>query len=210
EPISFPAGHPRAGLLSHVSMLALHSHPGRTSATLRGLFIREAILCQEVPPAPADVDFSVVQDTDNPDHRTARARLEAHRSEPSCSGCHERMDPLGLALEHFDGIGEYRTHENSTPIDASGEVDGVAFADALGFARAIHDEPATVSCVVENLYKYAVGHAPGQEEVGFLRRLEERFGEAGYRFPDLMAMIAMSEPFRTVGRSVAGGEGAGI
>jgi hypothetical protein len=209
EPMSFPLGHPRAGVLSHVSTLALHAHPGRTSATLRGLFIREAILCQHVPAAPADVDFSVVQDTNNSDHRTARDRLEAHRTEPSCSGCHERMDPIGLAFEHFDGIGEYRNNENGVPIDASGELDGVRFDDARGFAAAIRDEPATVACVVENLYKYAVGHAPNGKEVAFLRHLEERFGEAGYRLPDLMAMIAMSEPFRTVARTPVGGEGAG-
>ena len=209
EGMTFPEGHPRAGILSHVSTLALHSHPGRTSATLRGLFIREAILCQEVPPAPADVDFSVVQDTANPDHRTARDRLEAHRTEPSCSGCHARMDPLGLALEHFDGIGEYRRAENGDEIDASGDLDGVGFADAASFGRAIREEPATVSCLVENLYKYAVGHAPGGAEARFLRRLEERFGRAGYRLPDLMAMIAMSEPFRTVARPAAGSEGAG-
>ena len=209
EGMTFPEGHPRSGILSHVSTLALHSHPGRTSATLRGLFIREAILCQEVPPAPADVDFSVVQDTENTEHRTARDRLEAHRTEPSCSGCHARMDPLGLALEQFDGIGEYRRAENGEPIDASGDLDGVSFSDAADFGRAIRNEPATVSCLVENLYKYAVGHAPGDAEVRFLRGLEERFGEAGYRFPDLMAMIAMSEPFRTVARPTAESEGAG-
>ena len=195
--MSFPPDHPRAGLLSHVSTMALLSHPGRPSATLRGLFIRESILCQEVPPAPADVDFSVVQDTDNPDQKTARERLDAHRSEPSCSGCHELMDPIGLAFENFDGIGDYRTTENGVEIDASGEFGGTLFADAAGFGQAIHDAPATASCVVENLYKYAVGRVPEEDEIRLLRALEARFAEAGYRFPDLMRIIATSESFRT-------------
>jgi hypothetical protein len=197
EAITFPPQHPRAGLLTHVSTLALHSHPGRPSATLRGLFIRESILCQEVPAAPADVNFSVVQDTDNPDYKTARARLEAHRTERACIGCHELMDGLGLSLEQFDGIGEFRARENGEPIDASGTLGETAYTDAAGLGAAIREDPATPACLVENLYKYAVGRVPAEHEARFLRALEKRFADSGYRFPDLMRMIATSEPFRT-------------
>ena len=87
-PYEFPEGDPHAGLLTQVSFLALHSHPGTTSPTLRGKAVRENLLCQRVPPPPGDVDFSIVQDTTNPAFRTVRQRLTAHRENPTCAGCH--------------------------------------------------------------------------------------------------------------------------
>ena len=108
EAMTFPADSPRVGLQSHVSVLALHAHPGRSSPTLRGIFVREALLCTEIPAAPANVDFTVVQDVANPDLKTARERLEAHRTEAACESCHRLVDPVGLALEPFDGSGMFR------------------------------------------------------------------------------------------------------
>ena len=87
--------------------------------------MREILLCQKVPDPPGNVNFNVVQDTNNPDYKTARERLTAHRTEPTCAGCHKIMDPIGLALENFDSSGGYRATENGAPIDASGELDGV-------------------------------------------------------------------------------------
>ena len=84
------------GLLTQVSFLALHSHPGTTSPTLRGKAVRENLLCQRVPPPPGDVDFSIVQDTTDPAFRTVRQRLTAHRTNPTCAGCHRVTDPIGL------------------------------------------------------------------------------------------------------------------
>lgn len=197
ESMEFPAGHPRAGLLSHVSLLTLHSHPGRSSATLRGIFVREALLCQEVPAAPADVDFTVVQDVDNPEFQTARDRLTAHRTAPGCKSCHKLMDPLGLGLENFDGIGMWRGDENGAAIDASGQLDGEPFADAAGLGRALRDSPVASACAVEKLFRYAVGRPSVRGERGYLRDLTDRFAAAGYRFPELMRTIATSDSFST-------------
>ncbi|WP_460853954.1 DUF1588 domain-containing protein, partial [Pseudomaricurvus hydrocarbonicus] len=94
----------RAGIQSHISFLALHAHPGRSSPTLRGLAARDIFLCQDVPDPPANVNISIVQDPSNASVLTARERLQAHRTEPSCAGCHKIMDPLGLTLENFDGL----------------------------------------------------------------------------------------------------------
>ena len=104
----FPADSQRAGLLTHVSLLALHSHPGRSSPTLRGKFVREVLLCQDVPPPPGNIDFSMFADDAAQNRSTARERLEAHVASPACAGCHDLMDPLGLALEKMDGIGVER------------------------------------------------------------------------------------------------------
>src|SRR5690606_19721099 len=132
-----PKAGDRAGLLTRVSFLALHSHPGRSSATLRGKAVRELILCQEVPTPPANVDFSVVQDTDNPQFKTARERVLAHQTDAACASCHRITDPIGLAMENFDGSGVFRAMENGVAIDASGVLDGLDYGDAVGLGEAV-------------------------------------------------------------------------
>ena len=124
EAHEYPEGDPRAGILTEVSFVALHSHPGRSSPTIRGKALREIMLCQKVPDPPGNVNFTVVQDTGNPMYKTARDRLTAHRTNPACAGCHKLMDPMGLAMENFDSAGGYRTTENGVTIDASGEITG--------------------------------------------------------------------------------------
>ena len=118
ETAEFPESSHRAGIQSHVAFLALYSHPGRSSPTLRGKAMREVFLCQEVPDPPPNVDFAAVQETSNASMPTARDRLDVHRTQPACAGCHKIMDPLGLTLENFDGLGTYRTVENDAPIDS--------------------------------------------------------------------------------------------
>jgi len=194
----FPEGDPRAGLLSQISFAALYSHPGQSSPTLRGKAVREVFLCQKVPAPPANVNFTVAQDTSNPEYRTARARLTAHRTNPTCAGCHKIMDPIGLALENFDGIGAYRADENGAPIDASGELDGVHFSNAIELGRAIHDNPAAPVCLVDTLYKYASGHSAGPAQREWLQWLNGRFAAQGYRLMDLLRDIALSEGFYAV------------
>jgi len=201
QPYSFPAGDPRSGILMQISFLALHSHPGRTSPTLRGKALRETILCQKVPDPPGNVNFNLVQDTKNPLYKTVRQRLEAHRTQPTCTGCHKMMDPIGLSLENFDSIGTYRAGENDTAIDASGEIDGVKFSDAEGLGKAIHNHPATTACLVNRLYAYAVGRAPTKSETDWLRAdLAQDFAADGYKFQPLMRRIVTSDVFfRVIG-----------
>ncbi len=196
EATEFPPDSPRVGLQSHLSVLALHSHPGRSSATLRGIFVREALLCQEVPAAPADVDFTVVQDVNNPDMKTARERLSAHSADRSCANCHKLVDPIGLALEHFDGAGIWRPTENGVPIDARGSLSGQQFVGAEGLGRVLHDTGTASACAVQNLFRYAVGRDPEMAERLFVRQLEDRFAAEGYRFSALIRALVMSESFR--------------
>jgi hypothetical protein len=196
QPYAFPEGDPRSGILMQVSFLALHSHPGRTSPTLRGKALRETVLCQKVPDPPGNVNFNLVQDTKNPLYKTVRQRLSAHATQPTCVGCHKMMDPIGLALENFDSIGTYRAGENDTPIDASGDIDGVKFSDADGLGKAVHDHPATTACLVNRLYAYAVGRTPTKAETEWLRNdLAKAFAADGYRLRPLMRRIATSDVF---------------
>jgi hypothetical protein len=198
EPHEFAPGDERAGLLSQISFLALHSHPGRSSPTLRGKAIRELLLCEQVPMPPANVNFSIVQDTSNPKFRTARERLTAHRTDQVCAGCHKLIDPIGLGLENFDGAGQYRATENGAAIDASGDLDGIAFNDAAGLGQAMHDNPATTACIVSKIYRYAAGRPTEPGENAYMTWLKGRFQADGYRLPDLLRRVALSEAFYRV------------
>jgi Protein of unknown function (DUF1592)/Protein of unknown function (DUF1588)/Protein of unknown function (DUF1595)/Protein of unknown function (DUF1585) len=192
-PYEYPEGDPRAGLLAQISFVALHSHPGRTSPTLRGKALREVILGQMVPAPPANVDFKVVQDTGNPQFRTARERLTAHRTDPACAGCHKIMDPIGLSLENFDSSGGFRQAENGVPIDATGELDGIVFHDPAGLGRAVRDNPAATANLVNRLYSYAWGRTPERGEIAWVRYVWTDFVASGGKLPQLMRKIAMSE-----------------
>jgi hypothetical protein len=191
----FEEKDPRAGILSHASFTALHSPPGRTSPTDRGKALREILMCQKVPAPPPDVEFTVVQNVDHELHRTVRQRLIAHSTVPSCAGCHAIMDPMGLALENFDGSGEFRSSENGELIDTTGDLDGVEFQDPLGLAAAVRDNPAIPSCLVKRMTAYAFGQELTQQQRGFLRQMRITFREKGFQVPELMRAIAESPEF---------------
>ena len=196
QPYEFPEGDARAGILIQPSFLALHSHPGRTSPTLRGKALRESVLCQKVPDPPGNVNFNVVQDTTNPNYKTVRQRLGAHATEAMCTGCHKITDPIGLAMENFDTIGSFRANENGAPIDASGSIDGIAFTNAAGLAKAIHDHPATSSCLVNRMYSYAVGRTPTKDETTWLKeQAGKAFAAAGYKIVPLLRQITLNSDF---------------
>lgn len=192
-----PPDGARAGLLTQISFLALHSHPGRSSPTLRGKALREILLCQPVPPPPANVDFSAVENPD-PRLRTARDRLNFHSENPVCGGCHKITDPMGLALENFDGVGQYRETEKGAPIDASGILDGKPFKDAAGLGQALRDHPAVPACLVKRVYTYAMGGRFRREDQPLVTYFNGRFAAEGYQLPSLMRSIALSASFSAI------------
>lgn len=198
-PYTLPPDSPRAGLLTQVSFLSLHAHPGRSSPTLRGAALRETLLCQEVPRPPPNVDFSVVNNPDS-HYPTQRDRVRAHVENPSCAGCHKIMDPIGLALENFDGAGTFRLRENGALIDASGSLDGVEFENALGLAQALQNNPALPECLVQRLFSYSVGGPTAVESQNraFLDYVNEAFAAGGYRLHDLLRTIALSDTFARI------------
>jgi len=199
-PYEFPVDSPRAGLLTHISFLAVHSHPGRSSPTVRGKALRELLLCQPVPRPPANVDFSAVENPD-PRLRTARARLDFHSENPVCAGCHKITDPMGLALENFDGAGRYRKTEGGAPIDSSGRLDGKEFTDVIGLGQALRDHPGLSSCLVRRMFSYATGaNVRDQTTMGYFNA---SFAAQGFRVPDLLRTIALSDAFSRVAEPYA-------
>ncbi len=193
----FPEESNRSGLLTQVSFLAAHSHAVRSSPTLRGKALRELFLCQKVPPPPPDVDFSALEDAG--DVPTARERLKVHNSNPSCAGCHLITDPMGLALENFDGAGRFRETENGAELDISGELDGAEYDTVGGLAQAMRDHPKLPYCLVNRLYAYGTGGPVSlRYDRNILSYFEERFGEHNYRVPELLREIAISKAFSRV------------
>jgi len=197
----YPEGDPRSGILTQASFVTLHSHPGRTSPTLRGKALREAILCQKVPDPPGNVNFTVVQDTSNPVYKTARARLNAHATEAMCTGCHKITDPMGLALENFDSAGSFRQTENGEVIDTAGALDGVKFSNAAELGKVVHSSPSATSCLVNRVYSYATGRPANKGEADWMKYLGTAFAEKGYQFPALLRTIATSKAFYKVADS---------
>ena len=195
QPYEFPSDDLRAGILMQVSFVALHAHEGRSSPTIRGKALRELVLCQKVPDPPGNVEFKIVQDTTNPLYKTARERLAAHATNPVCAGCHKLVDPIGLAMENFDGGGGYQTSENGAPIDTSGELDGVKFKDAAGLGQAVHDSPATTSCAVSRMAGYALGRRLVSSDDQWIADLKKGFGDDEYRVPAFLRRIALSPQF---------------
>ena len=194
QPVELPEGDPRAGILAHVSFTALHSQPGRSSPTYRGKALREVLLCQRVPSPPANVNFSAVEDGSGT-YKTARDRLTAHSTTPACAGCHKVMDPMGLALENFDGAGSFRTSENGASIDTSGALNGKPFKDSLELAKVLHDDPAIPTCLVTRAVTYGVGRDLAAGEKPWLEELKTGFTTDKYRIPELFRRIATSPEF---------------
>jgi len=195
EAHTFAASVPRAGLLTHLSLLALHAHSGRSSATLRGRFVREVLLCQAIPEPPADVDFSIVEDVDGP-LATARDRLQVHAVNPGCAACHAKMDPIGLGLEQFDALGVFRETENGATIDPASALDGMAFADPAELGEVLAGHPELGPCLVSRLYSHALGRELEAGDNSRLALLQEAFSDGGYQLSPLLRALALSEGFR--------------
>jgi Protein of unknown function (DUF1592)/Protein of unknown function (DUF1588)/Protein of unknown function (DUF1595)/Protein of unknown function (DUF1585)/Protein of unknown function (DUF1587) len=201
-PYEFPPDSPRSGMLTQISFLAVHSHPARSSPTRRGRALRELLLCENVPTPPPNVDFSALN---NPDahYRTQRERVAVHLKNATCAGCHKITDPMGLALESFDGSGQFRETENGAKIDTSGNLDGKTFTDVIGLAKVLHDSPALTSCFVSRMYSYGSGGPATKSERPLLPYLNQRFAQDGYRVPDLMRTIALGFAYPRGGAGIS-------
>ncbi len=193
EPYVYPAGDPRAGILAQISFVALHSHPGVSSAVLRGRALREVILCEKVPDPPPNVSFKLVLDTTNPNYPTMRSRLDAHITNPVCAGCHKLMDPAGLVMENFDSDGSFRTRQNGVLIDTSGSLDGKKFGGMPGLDQAVANDAAAPACLVSRLAEYALGRPPTGDEVQWVTNLKKEFVADHYRLRPLLRQIATSD-----------------
>jgi hypothetical protein len=197
-PYEFSAESGRSGILTQVTFLSLFSHPNRSSPTKRGVALLDIFLCQPTPLPPPNVDFSIVNDINNPSLKTVRARLLAHATNPTCAACHTRSDPIGLALENFDSIGQYRTSENGDPIDASSSLQGKSFTGAQGLGQVLHDNPNFPACFARKMFAYGTGANANLVTPPIYRGFLTPFIAAGYRVPALVKALTASPQFFSV------------
>lgn len=195
--INLPADGQRRGYLGHLSFLAQNAHPTSSSATLRGKFVREKLLCSPIPVPPVNLNTGFPEA--NAQARTLRERAVIHFAEPGCAGCHKLMDPIGFGLETYDGIGRTRVKENGAPIDTRGDLDGTAFDGPASLAQAVHDHPALPKCITRNVYRYAFGSEVVTFEEPTMAALLERFKASRYRMKALLTAVATSPAFRAHG-----------
>jgi len=186
----------RFGFLGLSGFLAISSVAARTSPTLRGRWILQNLMCVKPQPPPAMVPEL---EEENPDisNLSVRERLEAHRTNPACAGCHAVIDPYGLALENFDGIGRYRTaYPNGAPIDATAEVPGLApFSGLAGLSDLVSQDPGFMACVGEKLLTYGLGRLMTEADKPYLEAVRTEW-VANPTLPSLVRLLVLSEPFR--------------
>jgi hypothetical protein len=197
-PVRLPDAGPRGGLLTTAGLLSVYAFAGRTSPTERGMFVRERILCQQVPEPPDGV--AQLENRDGGTGPTLREMLERHRRDPACSACHSFFDPIGLAFENFDGIGAVRANQRGAGIDTRGEMDGVPFEGPRDLSARLGAHERTATCLVKELYHFALGHEARPEQGSVLEALRSRFSASGGHIVNLIADLVASPAFGAVAR----------
>jgi hypothetical protein len=185
----------RGGFLGTAAFATLQSHQTTTSPTLRGKFVREALLCEAIAAPPPGVSTVLPEDPGAVGPRTLREKLEAHLSNPSCAGCHAQIDSIGFGLEKLDPIGRLRALDAGKPIDARASFDGQAFDSARGLGQLLASDPRVTRCLARGLVRQALGRVEAPTEEASVRAIEAAFEAGGYRLQALLVAIATSDAF---------------
>ena len=188
----------RKGLLGQASILAVTSYPNRTAPTIRGKWVMEQLLGTPPPPPPANVP-SLKEDA-SARTMTMRERMEQHRANPACAVCHRTMDPLGFALENFDGLGRWRdsTGAGTGPIDAAGVLpDGSTFDGPAGLREVLLGRKEQfVETFTERLLTYALGRGVEEYDQPALRKIAREAAPDNARWSSIILGVVRSVPFQ--------------
>jgi hypothetical protein len=218
EMVKFPADSPRAGILGQGTFLASTAGPTDTSPTARGIFIRERLLCQHVPPPPPGVITTLPDPLVDQKPKGRRQLMAEHVENPTCASCHRLMDPIGFGFEHFDAIGQYRQQEliavprpagaggggrGAPPpvaleIDARGEIAGLpnsSFSGAKQLGTILASSPVCQECVVRQMFRYAYGRLEADADEKTIDQLYDRFKTSGFKMKSLLVALVESPEF---------------
>lgn len=190
----------RAGLLTQPALMALYAHPTQSAPIQRGVFVRDAILCQPAPPPPPTVN----NNPPDPDPSlTTRERFKVHTEDAECRTCHQLIDPIGLGFENFDQLGRYRTQENGLDVDASGDIVGVReeaiegpFNGAVELGQRLAESVQVRQCLVTQWYRYGMGRVEQDADVCSMKSAFDQFVGSGGKMDDLLIGLVKSDAFR--------------
>jgi hypothetical protein len=186
----------RAGFLTQGGILSMLGKANQTSPVHRGKFVREQLLCTDLPPPPADL---MIKPPELSTTLTTRQRFTQHATDMACTGCHRLMDPIGLGFENFDGAGLFRDVENGQAVDASGEVlDSDVpgpFNGVLELQSKLASSDQVRACVATKWFRYGYGRGETVQDACSLGTIKNKFAAGGYKFRDLLVSLTQSNAF---------------
>jgi len=206
--VALPPQSPRGGVLTQGTVLAVTSNPDRTSPVKRGLFILDNIL--GIPPPPPPPNIPLLEEAAKQvagRTPTLRETLKLHRNRPSCSACHNRMDPLGLALENFNALGRWRELDQGNPVDSTGRlITGESFSSVQELKRILADAHSRdfFRCLSEKMLTYALGRGLDYHDVETVDTLVNRIERENGRAGALISAIVESTQFQRCRRPTLG------
>lgn len=219
EMAKFPADSKRAGILGQGTFLASTAGPTETSPTARGIFVRERLLCQHVPPPPPGVITTLPDPLVDGPAKGRRQLMVEHVENPTCASCHRLMDPIGFGFEHFDAIGRWREQEMiqvprrgqppaeggrggpppvPVAINAQGEIAGLpnsAFSGAQELGAILSESPVCQKCIVRQMFRYSYGRLETGADEDTIEGLFGQFKGSGFRLKSLLIALVQSPEF---------------
>jgi hypothetical protein len=198
RPVKF-ADKNRGGLLGQGSVLAVTSYPNRTSVVMRGRWLLANMLGAPPPPPPLDVP-ALKEPGAEGQPKSLRERMEIHRKSPACASCHQRMDPLGFALENFDAVGKWRAEADGAPVDpAAAMPDGTQFSGIDGLRHYLADNKEDfVRTLSGKLLTYAIGRGVEYYDQPAIRKIAREAAAGNYSWSSVILGVVHSVPFSGV------------
>ncbi len=184
-----------SGLLTLPAMLALQAKPDESWPIYRGRFVRESLFCQDLPPPPANVP----KPPDVMPGVSTRQRLTQHETDPSCSGCHAQMDPIGFGFEAYDAIGRFRTTDGGQPVDASGQINGTdvdgPFNGVVELAKKLSSSTTVKECVARQWFRFTTSRYEQDMDGCSMKGIVDAFESAGNSLNALPKALVESDAF---------------
>jgi hypothetical protein len=186
----------RSGLLTQASLMTTFASPAGSSPIKRGKWVRVRMLCQDLPDPPANVPPPAPPQAGV----STRERFAMHTSDPGCSGCHHLIDGLGFGLEHYDGVGAYRTMDQGVPVDATGEVNTTEDIDgdydgAPELAARLARSAQVRDCAPTQWLRYAMARRETADDTCSLVALRDAFAASGGDMRELMVALTQTDAF---------------
>jgi hypothetical protein len=181
-------------------LMAMLAHSDQSGPVQRGVFVRQRLLCLDVPPPPPN--FNPIPPDPDP-KLTTRERFAVHTQSSGCFACHKLIDGTGFGFEAYDHLGRYRTQENGLPIDTSGEMIGTTdpavdgpYNGVLELSNRLAVSPRVERCLATNWYRYAMGRVENEADGCSLREVQQKFTASGGQFKELLVAVTLTDAFR--------------